>query len=675
MTVGFVRGAELRDWALAKFPARDNGQWVNMPCPLPGHTDNDIQAGVNVESGMFKCHGQHGTMPLSQLCSSLDIPDPTVPPTSGRTARRMPKHPGRDPDHVHSYDGSQRKLRWDHTDSERKDFGRTKSIAWYHGSGTSWREWKSGRGCESGTPWGLLNPQAVLNALDAELPVVIVEGETNADAVTRETGIAATTSSGGSSTIGLPYDVFPVGSRQIYVLADNDDPGRKLQRAWTTGLLDRDCEVKQMSLTWKDEPAIGADIVDWFAEGNGATEFSAAMEAAESAIAEGRPGTDSVGLGAVLLTLSDVEPQSISWLWEGCVPADRFMMLVADPGTGKSLVACDITARITTGAAWPDGQPGGAPADVVILAAEDSPGDYRIRLDAAGADVSRCHVLESVLQDGDRREVTLADVPAVRDAVEQLRSKGRNVPLIILDTVGALMASGVDDSNNSDVRVMLRPLAALAAELKTTIMAIHHLRKSGGTGLHRVLGSIGWAAAARAILGVARDPDAKRRRLLLTLKSNYSAEQLEGALAFDIEPDAHGRPRLLWQESRIDIDPDEAMSPDLSNPTRVGVAEEFLQESLADGPLAKKELLSTAKSEGIVTNARTLERASRSAPASSRSCTTAAFSLLPAASIRCVSPFLACASRLAPASSSSCTRSAAAWAVARWRQRSTTSRL
>jgi AAA domain len=57
-------------------------------------------------------------------------------------------------------------------------------------------------------------------------------------------------------------------------------------------------------------------------------------------------------VGAVRLT--DIEPTNVGWLWPGRIPLGYVTLLVSDPGAGKSLVALDIAARVTTGKPWPD---------------------------------------------------------------------------------------------------------------------------------------------------------------------------------------------------------------------------------------------------------------------------------------------------------------------------------
>ena len=46
-----------------------------------------------------------------------------------------------------------------------------------------------------------------------------------------------------------------------------------------------------------------------------------------------------------MITLADVEPERVEWLWTGRIPRGKLTLLDGDPGLGKSTVAYDIAAR------------------------------------------------------------------------------------------------------------------------------------------------------------------------------------------------------------------------------------------------------------------------------------------------------------------------------------------
>jgi putative DNA primase/helicase len=83
----------------------------------------------------------------------------------------------------------------------------------------------------------------------------------------------------------------------------------------------------------------------------------------------------------------------VQWLWPGYLPRGAVVVLDGDPGTGKSVLAADLAARLTRGGSWPDGTPVSKPGNAILYAAEDLRDSVVWpRLKAAGGDVSRIGV-------------------------------------------------------------------------------------------------------------------------------------------------------------------------------------------------------------------------------------------------------------------------------------------
>src|SRR4029077_7957482 len=55
----------------------------------------------------------------------------------------------------------------------------------------------------------------------------------------------------------------------------------------------------------------------------------------------------------VVLRASEIEPQRIGWVWPGIIARGRVTGLVGYPGLGKSQVAMDVAATVSTGRQWP----------------------------------------------------------------------------------------------------------------------------------------------------------------------------------------------------------------------------------------------------------------------------------------------------------------------------------
>jgi hypothetical protein len=106
---------------------------------------------------------------------------------------------------------------------------------------------------------------------------------------------------------------------------------------------------------------------------------------------------------------SEIEPRNIEWLWPGRLARRKLALIVGEPELGKSQIGTDVIARLTTAELWPDG--GSAPSgSAIVLSAEDAAEDtLRPRLEAAGADLDRVHILRAVYTGEKRRTFELAD--------------------------------------------------------------------------------------------------------------------------------------------------------------------------------------------------------------------------------------------------------------------------
>jgi hypothetical protein len=241
-----------------------------------------------------------------------------------------------------------------------------------------------------------------------------------------------------------------------------------------------------------------------------------------------------------------VEPERVSWLWPARLPAGKLVVLDGDPAVGKSTLAVDLAARISTGATWPDGT-GSLAGDVLILSAEDGLADtIRPRLDAAGADTTKVHALTGVTyvdDDGNQRSrsVTLADVGAIEAAVTRFSAR-----LVVVDVLMAYLPGKVDSHRDQDIRTVLSGLSALAERTGCCILLLRHLNKAtGGNPLYRGGGSIGIVGAARAAMLAAADPDDDTRRVLAVTKANLAEEPPALGYRLTNSPE-HGCARVEW---------------------------------------------------------------------------------------------------------------------------------
>ena len=313
-----------------------------------------------------------------------------------------------------------------------------------------------------------------------------------------------------------------------------------------------------------------------------------------------------------LTRLSDVTPERLRWLWSGRFPEGKLVVIDGDPSVGKSTLAVDFAARISTGTAWPDGSECPT-ADVLILSAEDGLADtIRPRLDAAGGDPSRVHALTALRYEDDRgaireRSVSLADVDVIGAAI-----RAHGVRLVIVDVLMAYMPSGVDSHRDQDVRTVLAKLCALAESNNCCVLLLRHLNKTGGGNpLYRGGGSIGIVGAARAGFVAAPDPDDESRRVLACMKSNLAA--MPPSLVYELVTADNGVARVEWHGQTNATASALLAIPGGEDRTERDAAREWLLEYLAEqgGESKAGDVIKAAKADGIAE--RTLRRATKRA--------------------------------------------------------------
>lgn len=311
----------------------------------------------------------------------------------------------------------------------------------------------------------------------------------------------------------------------------------------------------------------------------------------------------------VVHRMSDVQPRRLEWLWPDRIPLGKLTLLAGDPGLGKSYVTCDLAARVSRGMVWPDDSTKRQPVgSVVMFNCEDGLEDtIRPRLDFAGADVSKIISIEGTTtvdpdsgEDRQRGFSLVVDLPRLEEVVRELT----DCRLIVIDPVSAYCGE-TDSHKNADVRALLAPLAALAEKYHVAIVMITHLSKGTGTkSLYRAMGSMAFAAAARAVWHFAKDPDDESRRLMLPAKMNLAPDPT--GLAYRIENGG-----VHWEADPVRMTADDILAREAKE--RDGranerkEAEDWIRDYLAGRSVGSTQLKSDALEHGITSS--TLRRA------------------------------------------------------------------
>jgi hypothetical protein len=300
-----------------------------------------------------------------------------------------------------------------------------------------------------------------------------------------------------------------------------------------------------------------------------------------------------------LVTLKTVQPRTTQWLWPERIPQGKFVLTAGEGGIGKSFMSLDITQIISRGATWPDDpQTPVSQGDVIILTAEDDLAETVVpRLIALGADLDRVHALETArLPNGDLRPVTLDDIPRL----EELIRRRPQTRLIIIDPMPSFLPPGTDDHKNAELRQVLGPLTEFAARYHVTINGITHVGKTPThQAVHRVLGSVAYSNAARAVWFVLLDPENAERRLMLPAKANLTP--IRTGLAFTIKDGV-----IVWEPEPITT----RLCDVLADPQKRQRSTERFQKAKAwllkllqeKGPTPSAEVISRARLVGISKN-------------------------------------------------------------------------
>lgn len=290
---------------------------------------------------------------------------------------------------------------------------------------------------------------------------------------------------------------------------------------------------------------------------------------------------------AVTIRISDVQRETVTWLWKDRIPIGKLTMLEGNPGLGKSWLTLAIATAVSTGAALPGDSPR-PPANVVLMSAEDGLGDtIRPRLEDMGADLNRVIALQGIINSkGHEDVITLADLEILEKVIVSERPA-----LVIIDPIIAYVA-GKDTTKANEVRGILSPLAAVAQKHSCALLAVRHLNKGNAQALYRGQGSIDFIAAARAAFVVGENPDDATERVLCHLKHNLAPKT--PSLTFTIDAGI-----MRWR-GQSDLTAEQVLAAPAAVDERNATDEVivWLKDQLIDGPRPAREIQKEARAAG-----------------------------------------------------------------------------
>jgi hypothetical protein len=232
--------------------------------------------------------------------------------------------------------------------------------------------------------------------------------------------------------------------------------------------------------------------------------------------------------------LSLVKPRPVRWLWQNRLPLSGITLLDGDHGTGKSLLALQIAAHVSSGTPMPDGTPT-IPGGVIIITPDTDATTTQLQLlTALGADLSRIEFLSFVQspehQTSSHRPFSLPeDLPRLFDAVKRVDAR-----LVIFDPFINLL-SREHRCTNRNLYYLLADLNQQLIEHNVACLLVRNCHARGGHARPSALERADhFVTIAVSRLLLAPDPMQPDRLLLSHALGRHSA--LTSTLTLQIQP-------------------------------------------------------------------------------------------------------------------------------------------
>ena len=214
-----------------------------------------------------------------------------------------------------------------------------------------------------------------------------------------------------------------------------------------------------------------------------------------------------------MIKMSDVQSQTVDWLWYPFIPYGKLTIIQGDPGDGKTTLVLNIAARLSKGEGLDNDMKVTEPVNIIYQTAEDGLADtVKPRLELAEAVCERIMVI-------DETEKSLSMIDERLEAA--IKQTGARV--LILDPIQAYLGGTMDMTRANEARDMTKILSLLAEKYKCAILLIGHMNKAGGNkAAYRGMGSIDFFAVARSVLLVGRIEGEPDLRAVVQIKNNLA---------------------------------------------------------------------------------------------------------------------------------------------------------
>ncbi|WP_394153374.1 AAA family ATPase [Loktanella salsilacus] len=222
--------------------------------------------------------------------------------------------------------------------------------------------------------------------------------------------------------------------------------------------------------------------------------------------------------------------KALDWAVDGMIPKKTVTLFSGDGGTGKSLLALQLSASVSAGAMWMGRRVATGP--VIYMTAEDDNDELQRRINAISdaSNIPLDAMKQLTLRSLAGEDALLAIDSQVALIQSELfneleqRADAESPELIVIDTLADVYPANEND--RAKVRQFIGILRGLALRQNCAVLLLGHPSLTGLNSGSGTSGSTAWNNSVRSRLYLSRitdngfeaDPD---RRVMTTMKANY----------------------------------------------------------------------------------------------------------------------------------------------------------
>ena len=345
--------------------------------------------------------------------------------------------------------------------------------------------------------------------------VYVAEGEKDADSLHKLGYDAVSGEDGAGPGKWRPEYTEQLKGLFVVIFQDNDQVGKDYARETASALAEVCPEVRVLDLSrvWPEIPEHGdvSDLIAHFGSEKAVEMITALIDQTP----KWAPAPDTKGRKAK--AAASFGEDNTAFLWFPYLPIGDYTVMMADGGTGKTVLCCGIAAAVSRGKHLPGEEFDGEGQNVLMISAEDSGEILKKRLTLSGADLNRVFILDRSDSVG----------MSFSDGYEEFSHtvKAYKPALVIIDPWHNYLGDRVDMNRANAIRPVFQKLSNLAKVCDCAMILVSHVNKraQGENANYAATGSNDLTNAARSAVRVIFDEMDEDCRIMVHTKTNYAA--------------------------------------------------------------------------------------------------------------------------------------------------------